>query len=162
MEISVKRILVPIDFSDHSVTALKFAKTIASQFDAEIELVHVVERSPYEVYQKSGFQQSVPLYEPIGSGAPRAESAFIIRDLLEETRTRLHDLAGKYEKSQVEVLHGHVVEELLGQIDKYRPDLVIICTHGWTGLKHLVMGSVAEKLVRMSPAPVLTFRGELE
>jgi nucleotide-binding universal stress UspA family protein len=152
MDISLRRIMVPIDFSNHSLTALKFARTIASQFDAEIELVHVVERSPYEVYQKNGFQKSVPFYEPFGAAAPTAKPDIIIRDLLEETRNQLRDLMDRKEKFQVEVRHGHVAEELLCEIDHYRPDLVVVCTHGWTGLKHLVMGSVAEKLVRLSPA----------
>ncbi len=159
MGIQLKRILVPIDFSDHSRLALEFAGSLAEQFDAEIELVHVVEKSPYEVYQKSGFMHSGPVYTHVGEAAPRSDPQLIIHDVLEETRNHLVALAGSGENTRVEVLHGHVVSELLTEINKYRPDMVVVCTHGVSAIRHMMMGSVAEKLVRLSPAPVLCFRG---
>lgn len=63
MAIQVDRILVPMDFSEHSSQALTFASNLARDFDSEVELVHVVESSPCEIYQKSGFVHSVPIYE---------------------------------------------------------------------------------------------------
>ena len=61
-------------------------------------------------------------------------------------------------KHRVEVHHGHVVDELFGDIESYKPQLAVICIHGWSGPKYLVPGSVVERMVRLSPAPVLTIR----
>ena len=162
MAIEIQRILVPIDFSIYATQALEYAKTLAEQMNAEIELVHVVESSPYEVYQKIGFVHSVPIYERGGTTPPRSDQQYIIHDVLEETRNQMMAMVSEKLKCRVEARHGHVVEELLAEIDKFKPDLVVMCTHGWTGLKHLVLGSVVEKLVRLSPAPVLTFRAQAE
>ena len=158
MTINFQKILIPIDFSEHSKQALNYATELAADLDAEVELVHVVESSPYEVYQKSGFIQSVPIYERAALAVPKAAQNFIIHDVLEETRDQLVCMVSEKTKYRVEVRHGNVVDELLAEIEAYKPDLLVMCTHGWTGLKHLVLGSVAEKLVRLSPVPVLTIR----
>ena len=55
------------------------------------------------------------------------------------------------------VRHGHAVEEILAEIEAVQPDLLLMSTHGWRGIARLLMGSVTEKLVRLSPVPVLTF-----
>ena len=104
----------------------------------------------------------VPLYERAGSTTPRSGQRYIIHDVLEETRNHLITMASEKRNYRVEVRHGNVVDELLAEIERYKPGLVVICTHGWTGMKHLLLGSIAEKLVRLSPAPVLSFRGDAE
>lgn len=158
MGIQVQRILVPMDFSDYSRQALTFANNLAKDLDSEVELVHVVETSPYEVYQKRGFVHSVPVYARAGTGIPRAAENYIIHDVLEDARNQLLTLAGETVKHRVEVRQGRVVDELLEEIEAYRPHLVVMCTHGWSGIKHLVLGSVVEKMVHLSPSPVLTIR----
>ncbi len=161
MTIKIDRILVPIDFSAGSSKAKEYADQIARDMKAEVELLHVVERSPYEVYQQRGFLQDVPLYEVPGETVPAAHQRFIIKDVLEETRQELRKMAKTDAgvKYRVEVRHGHAVEEILAEISSYKPGLVVICTHGRTGITHLVLGSVTEKIVRLSPVPVLTVRG---
>lgn len=161
MALKINRILVPIDFSPGSQKSKDYADLIARDLGAEVELLHVVERSPYEVYQQRGFLQDVPLYQLPGDAAPAADQRFIIRDVLEETRQELMKMAKSESgvKYRVEVRHGHAVEEILAEISSYKPDLVVLCTHGRTGLTHLVLGSVTEKVVRLSPVPVLTVRG---
>jgi nucleotide-binding universal stress UspA family protein len=153
----IKRILVPIDFSDNALKGKAAAEAIADAFKAEVRLLHVVDSAPYEVYVKRGFQ--VPVYIPIGDVPPNATSHVVVRNLMHEARTHLEDLAGKATGRGVEVRHGHIVEQILLEIDSYRPDLVVLCTHGWTGIKHMLLGSVTERVVRLSPAPVLTVRG---
>jgi nucleotide-binding universal stress UspA family protein len=161
MAIQLKKILVPIAFSDNCLKAKDYADMIAEQFGAEVELLHVVEASPYEVYQQRGILENVPLYEMAGGTMPAANQKFVIRDVLEETRNELEKIAasanGKVKHVTV-VKHGHSVDEILRAIEEYKPDLVVMATHGRTGLRHMVLGSVTEKVVRLSPVPVLTFR----
>jgi nucleotide-binding universal stress UspA family protein len=162
MAIQLKKILVPIAFSENCLKAKNFADMIAEQFGAEVELLHVVEASPYEVYQQRGIMENVPLYEMAGGAMPTSNQRFVIRDVLEETRNELEKIAaaenGKGVKHVTAVKHGHSVDEILRTIEEYKPDLVVMATHGRTGLKHMVLGSVTEKVVRLSPVPVLTFR----
>lgn len=161
MEVKFDRILVPMDFSANANRALDYARALAGVFGSRITLLHVVEQSPYEVYQQKGFLREVPQYERV-TGFPGSEPKFIIKDVLEETRNRLKELIpqGKEQQYQVDVRHGHAVEEVLAAIKDDDSDLVVICTHGWTGLAHLVMGSTAERVVRTSPVPVLTVHAE--
>lgn len=161
MSLQVKKILVPIAFSDNCLQAKRFAEQIARQFGAEIELLHVVEASPYEVYQQRGIAQDVPLYESIAGTLPRTNQKFIIRDVLQETREELERIAaenGGGVTYSTQVKHGHPVDEILRTIEEIKPDLVVLPTHGHTSFRHLLLGSVAEKVVRLSPVPVLTFR----
>ena len=162
MGFQLKRILVPIDFSSQSNHALELANLLGEQFGAELELVHVVVESPVEVYQQSRSLQGTAALTHIGTIVPRSEPQFIVRDIIEETRTKLNILLKEKSQHRIEVRHGHVVSELLAEIKRFKPDLVVICTHGWTGLKHMMLGSVAEKLVRLSPAPVLCTHGPAE
>jgi nucleotide-binding universal stress UspA family protein len=79
---------------------------------------------------------------------------------MDETRAELNKIAAKNGgvKYVTDVKHGNSAEEILRAIDEYKPDLVVMATHGRTGLKHMLMGSVAERIVRLSPVPVLTVR----
>lgn len=158
MELTIRRILVPIDFSDNSLAGLRYAQLFGGQFGAEIELVHVVEASPYEVYQQRGFVENVPLYERVGTSMPRSHGTFVVKDVMDETDKQLRQLADEQKSGNyvTKVLHGNTVDALLQEIESYKPDMVVMCTHGWTGLKHMLLGSVAERLVRLSKAPVLT------
>jgi len=161
MAIKLSRILVPVDFSPGSLKAKEYADQIAVDMKAEVELLHVVERSPYEVYQQRGFLQDVPLYQMPGDALPSAQQKFIIKDVIEEMRQQLMKIAKAASgvKYRIEVRHGHAVEEICAEIGSYKPDLVVIATQGRTGLTHLVLGSVTEKIVRLSTVPVLTVRG---
>lgn len=158
MEAKFKNILVPVDFSGNPEKLRDYAAMMAKKFKAEVTLIHVVETSPYEVYQKRGFISSLESLNVVGTVEPGSEQRFIVHDVMEETRERLKSLALETPGFRVAVRHGHVVRELLDEIKKGRFDLVIMYTHGFTGLMHLMLGSVAERIVRLSPVPVLTFR----
>ena len=161
MQLTVKKILVPIAFTDNCLKAKDYADAIAKQFGAEVELLHVVEASPYEVYQQRGIVADVPIYESALGSVPRASQKYIVKDVMAETRGELEKIAssnGMGVKHVTDVKHGHSVDEILRAIDEYKPDLVVMATHGRTGVRHMLLGSVAERIVRLSPVPVLTVR----
>lgn len=155
---NIKRILVPVDFSDNALRAKQAAEELAGTFGAELRLVHVVESSPYEVYVQKGFQANVPIYVPIGDTPPGSAQHVVVKNLMEEARVRLEQIASGKVKATVSVRRGRPVEEILREVEDYQPDWVVTCTHGWTGVKHMLLGSVTERLVRLCPVPVLTIR----
>lgn len=141
--IVLKRILVPIDFSEHSDAALVYAVEMARVFDAELHLVNVMP-NPALAYPE-GY-------------------AFVAPDEgLEETVLReLRKKPAVPEAESLTVHHAVRVGTAFVEIIKYEEDheidLIILGTHGRTGVTHMVMGSVAEKVVRKAGCPVLTVR----
>jgi nucleotide-binding universal stress UspA family protein len=156
----IQRILVPIDFSENAMLAKDTAEDLAAKFGAEIELLHVVEGSPYEVYIQRGFEADVPLYVPVGESLPGASSNVVVKNLMDEAQRRLEQMAGKAVKTKAAVRRGRAVDQILEEIGNYKADILVMCTHGWTGFKHALLGSVTEKVVRVSPVPVLTVRAK--
>src|SRR5690349_5205918 len=140
----LKKILVPIDFSEPSLKALGYAVPFAEQFGGTISLVHV--REPLTYPADLGDVPTPPL-----AGIEEAEA-----------RKRLYDLA--YQEIEelvpidVQVSSGKAAEEIVNLAKVLETDLIIIATHGYRGLMHLVMGSTAEKVVRNAPCPVLVVR----
>jgi nucleotide-binding universal stress UspA family protein len=140
---SLKRILVTTDFSSCSKTALPHAAALAQRFGAEILLVHVVPTSSPAEFSHLGLavEQNWLL-----KGA---------RDLLPFLREAELDSALSVE---LQVLNGSPVEEICKAAKESACDLIVIATHGHTGLKHFFLGSVAEQVVRHAPCPVLVVR----
>jgi nucleotide-binding universal stress UspA family protein len=142
-----RKLLVPIDFSSHSDEALRVACSLAKAFDAPVTLLHVF---------------SPPIY-------PMPEGAFVTlpaayAELIAATRTRLEEIAGKARKEHGAVkidsayIEGAPFREIVAFARTHGHDLVVMGTHGRTGLKHAFLGSVAEKVVRKAPCAVLTVR----
>ena len=141
----IGRILVPIDFSEHSNKALRYALAFAKQFDAEVTLVHIVEQMVYP---------GDWMYPPMAVTDFAAEKR-------EEMVARLQALdAGSGVKTQHIVRLGRAWQEIIEIAEEMKCDMLILATHGYTGLKHALLGSVAEKIVRHAPCPVLTVRPE--
>lgn len=141
----IKKILVPIDFSDYSKNALKYAAQFASNFKAKIFLVYVVEPMIYPADFSMG-QVAIP-------------SAEI--DLHSRAEEELQKLAAELDNSlEVETVikTGKPFVEINETAVEKDIDLIIIATHGHTGVEHLLFGSTAEKVVRKAPCPVLTLR----
>ena len=140
----LKRILVPIDFSAQSIKALRYAVPFAEKLDAIICLVSVVETGSFLNDLKH-----VPI---IFSEETRAEDA----------KARLVILAqkeiGKLIPVIPQVRAGKPYEEIVAAAKRLEADLIIISTHGHTGLKHALLGSTAELVVRHAPCPVLVVR----
>ena len=143
---TLKKILVPIDFSNYSKNALRYAVNFAKKFDSKIYLIYVVE----------------PVIYP--SDFSMGQVTFPIADLemTERAKEELNGLA-KAEISTdifVETLikTGKPFVEINETAHELDIDLIIIATHGHTGMEHLLFGSTAEKVVRKAPCPVLTLR----
>jgi universal stress protein A len=145
LSIQLKNILVPLDFSETSLKSLQYAVAFAKQFGAKLTLLHVVQAPVYTV--------DFSYYPPL-----RPDQLAGVENQLEEIRTR---------QIPAELLVDIVVRESLvfdGILELAREigaDLIIATTHGHTGLKHLMLGSTAENIVRRAPCPVLVVR-ELE
>lgn len=139
---SPERILVPIDMSVFSITALQYAEDIAEHFGAEIVVVHIVERD----------ETATKGMEPKTTG-PEVEQRIkstVARMLLDHNVVR--------QSLRIEVRHGSPAQEIVKASQDLRADLIIMCTHGRSGLSHVLMGSVAEKVVRHASCPVLTIK----
>lgn len=138
----IKRILVPTDFSRHSLKALDYAIDFARSHDAELLLVSVVEpiRNTRLIPDVSELLEN-----------RRAEAAERLAALEKRTQQR-------YRNCRAEVHFGVPYEVITEVAKKSDADLIIIATHGHTGLYHLFLGSVAERVVRIAECPVLTVR----
>jgi len=144
----IRRILIPIDYSDNSKAALSYGAELAVTFGASLDIVHVWDRPTYVtdavMVQRPG-EAHKPIGELIRENAQRDMDEFMSSVTLPSgvpTQTRL--------------LSGDPAATLLAELKKAQHDLVVLSTHGRTGVAHLLLGSIAEKLVRLSPVPVLT------
>jgi universal stress protein A len=142
--LSIKRILVPVDFSERSNQALDFAALFAEQFSATIILLHVIEPA---VYQDNYLGVS-----PVLDDANR--------DMFQAASDRLGALGRKRVGSRVSteflVRMGRAYSEIPDTAKALGADLIIIGTHGHTGLRHALLGSTTERVVRHASCPVLT------
>jgi universal stress protein A len=144
---TIHKILAPVDYSEHSHTALAFAVEIARRFDAKIDVVHVWDRPTYvtDAVMVSHGQAQRPIGEMIRENAEHDMREFMAKAALPA------ELLGRQS-----LVPGDPATALLKEIEREKYDLVVLGTHGRTGLLHLLLGSVAEKLVRHSTTPVLT------
>ncbi|NJD22015.1 MAG: universal stress protein [Melioribacter sp.] len=142
----IKKILVPIDFSDYSKNALKYATQFAKQFNAKIYLIYVVEPMIYPADFSMG-QVAIPSTDiDLHS---RAE---------EELKKLSKDIVNGNSRVEILIKTGKPFVEIIEAASANDIDLIIIATHGHTGVEHLLFGSTAEKVVRKAPCPVLTLR----
>lgn len=144
---SLKTILVPTDFSDASSAALDYAKSLAGAFGASIHLVHVMEDLLAHAWSAEVYVASMPnLREEIEKEA-RERLATMVTD--EERRTLRVETA---------LVAGNPFLEIIRYAKANDVDLIVMGTHGRGAIAHILLGSVAEKVVRKSPCPVLTVR----
>jgi nucleotide-binding universal stress UspA family protein len=139
----IERIMVPTDFSRHSLVALKYAIELAREHESEVMLVHVVEELPYGSGRWS---------EPTKLLEHYAETAKCELERFEKEATQL------YPKCRSE-LHFGVVHKVIGElVSKLGVDLVVISIRGQTHLLDLLIGGTAEKILRYVQCPVLRIR----
>ena len=142
--LKIRNVLVPIDFSPHSIKALEFALPLVKHFGAGLHLVHVYTRE-----HPMAALAAVPLVMP---EAEMSRSA----------HRRLTNVARKFAikppEKNFHVLKGRPFEEICRLARKSSIDLIVIATRGNTGFKHFALGSTAERVVRYSPCPVLVVR----
>jgi len=159
-------ILVPVDFSSYSTAALHYAAGIASRFGSSIIVLHVIARdtATYAAHQRLG-HRDIPPFGPLEAQiSPEVSDAFaeeVVVDLRERAYTALQAfLPAQCAAHAVElrVVVGQPFERILEMAVREKAALIVLGTHGRTGLAHAVMGSVAERVVRLAPCPVLTVK----
>src|SRR5262245_10922053 len=142
------RILVPTDFSESSDAALAYARVLADKFGASLHVLHVFE---------SPFLAGGVTPELFIDDSPAVQS-----ELLETAKSKLHHRVtpGDRElyRATTESVSGHGARAIVDYATERKMDLVVMGTHGRSGVAHLLMGSVAEKVVRSAPCPVMTVR----
>ena len=152
MGVKIQKILCPVDFSDCSAKALQYAVELAGTLKAELTLLHVVDLQYASAYAASEVPNVLPEFDHIRESA-REE----IEGMVEECRRKLPGIA-----VNSLLVEGVPYHEIVEEAEKEEADLVVMGTHGRTGLTHLLIGSVAERVVRNSICPVLTVRHEEE
>ena len=145
-----KTILVPHDFSASANHATAIARDVAKQHGAKLVLLHVIDL-PYQIAPDA-------VIMPDATGAPISVKQYA----LAAAETHVADLAARLAKDGVTaegvVRIGIPVDEINVATGELKADLIVMGTHGRTGLKHLLVGSVAERVVRSSSVPVMTVR----
>jgi len=139
----LKKILVPIDFSPHSEKALQWALSLADREDTSIILFHVIPQPPDEWHSQAG----------------PAEKK--VEDELRAGVERQQKKTGTGKSARIETLAvwgGDPSSEICLLAKRQNVDLIVMGTHGRTGLSHILLGSVAEKVVHHAPCSVLTVR----
>lgn len=163
-----KHLLVPTDFSEPANAAMQLAREEAALHRAKVTLLHVL---PTDAWTSVHYITGAPMPGPPGDfnpevgghlgGAPLLSQAESVReDPGEEALTQLRDLAantfaGSWE---AEIAVGHPADTIVRVARERRVDCIVMSTHGRTGLPHVLLGSVAEKVVRLAPCPVLTVK----
>lgn len=140
-----KHILVPTDFGKSSTRALEVAIELATAFDAALTLLHIWEIPTYAYMDATGMMAD---FAPPIAAAAEAE----LNKTLATVRVRVP-------RANARLSTAVPWQGITMAIDELKPDLVVMGTHGRRGFSRALLGSVAEKVVRLSPVPVLTVRG---
>lgn len=146
--ITLSCILCPTDFSKTASRAVDYAAALADSFGARLVLLHVIPEMTYPL-RSFGMASSFPQLQ---------------KELHERARDELRKRAGQITdkasdlKVDIELRDGDAHEGVLQAAKDFNADMIVMGTHGHTGLKHALLGSTAEKVVRMSDCPVLTVR----
>jgi universal stress protein A len=142
---TAQRFLVPIDFSEDANQAVKYAIDLASKLGARMTLLHVIQLLPFG----SG---------DMGVTVPYTYFQDLEADITSRMQAYLERVTAAGLEGEIAVVRGVPFQEILETAKMQQVDLIIMGTHGRTGLQHVLMGSVAEKVVRLAPCPVLVVR----
>jgi nucleotide-binding universal stress UspA family protein len=143
MRLRIQKILVPVDFSPHSAKAVNVAVEFAKAFSAEIHLLHA-------------YSLPIGVVGPYDYQIP----ANILGEMRESAARRIDEEVKKVANLDVKttgiITEGVPTQAIVEAAEQIGADLVVMGTRGLTGLKHVVLGSVAERTIRHAPCPVLT------
>ncbi len=144
----IKRILFATDFSDNSKYALTFAISFAQKYDAMLYILHVIQQPSYPLgmYAEISFDAMDKFSQSISDAVEKEMQALKEKDLK------------AYPKYECMIVHGTPFLEILRTAKEKNVELIVVGTHGRTGLDHVLFGSTAEKVVRRAPCPVLSVR----
>lgn len=144
--LAINVIVVPTDFSNHSLAALEYAVGMAEAYDARLKVIFVNEPG-LEISDMAW----VGVDERTMSEAQLTESRRSIEKIV-------LDRIPVDISVDAEILHGNAVKKIIEYASDVNADLIIMATHGRTGMSHVLLGSVAEQVVRKAPCPVLTLK----
>jgi len=145
--IEIRNILAPTDFSPHSEVALKYACALAERFGAKLHVLNILS----EVLPVGPDPMISPILPPEYYTESEAQSREALKDAIKPEW-------GKPAAVETAVKWGSPVEVVIEYAKATHADMIVIATHGRTGLSHVLLGSVAERIVREGPCPVLTIR----
>lgn len=148
--IQLNRVLIPTDFSNFSSPAMQYGLAIAARFDAEVHLLHVVPDPAMLVPEAAAFSVE----------SMQAQSDQLKEEAMKALEKLPQDGWSDSKPIVREVRIGAAFIEIIEYAREKDIDLIVIGTHGRSGLMHVLMGSVAERIVRKSPCPVLTVKPE--
>lgn len=141
----VKKILVPVDFSENSNRIFQYGLFVANQLGAQVEVIFVAQT----------FQDYSEFFEPHMPVIQFEED--LIASARERMKSFLAENTDGAESCASTVMAGDVAETIRAYAEEHNIDLIVMGTHGYKGLEKVLFGSIAEKIVKMSPCPVLTF-----
>jgi nucleotide-binding universal stress UspA family protein len=142
---ATQRFLVPIDLSEYANQALDYAVNLAGKLDARLMLLHVI--------------QSIPLVGvDMGVTLPYTYVQDLEAEIMQSMESALTRVTAAGLEGEIVVVHGVPFHEIIETAKTRQVDLIIMGTHGRTGLQYVLLGSVAEKVVRLAPCPVLVAR----
>jgi nucleotide-binding universal stress UspA family protein len=147
--IELKKILAPTDFSPHSERALRYACRLAERLDSELHMLHVLS----EVLPTGPDPLLMPVLPPEFYAENEDRARRVLNGLIKPEW-------GSPPAVVTAVQWGGAVEAIVDYARDQEIDLIVIATHGRTGLSHVLLGSVAERIVREAPCPVLTIRDQ--
>ena len=144
--LKIKKILCPTDFSEPSLKGLDYAVELATLFRAKLSVVYVLPILPATA-KDANLQFAVPEYERM-----------IHNDSVKQLQAVVSQRVPKNLKVCTSIGHGNAAHEIVRLAQEEKADLIVIATHGHTGFHHFVVGSVAEKVIRLAHCPVLAVR----
>ena len=145
MSIDVKRILAPIDFSDNTSAILDWAAHLAEEHDGAVTLLHAY-HLPVEFQQLEGAYLPPDFWSSV-----RGEAEASLERHAADLRARGIDV-------EIAVCEGYAATAIIEEAAERNADIIVIGTHGRSGLTHLLLGSIAERVVQKAPCPVLTVK----
>ncbi len=145
---ALENILIPIDFSEYSNKALRVAVDVASRYNAALHILHVIEKHSYPAIYKESVRRGKDW----------------IHDAKARTKEEVERLLKEYSAdgltTKLHITEGHPSRDIITFTRENKVDLIIVATHGLRGLNYLLMGSVAEKVVRFADCPVITVKSK--
>lgn len=141
-----RTIIAPVDFSEHSLRAVKHARAFADLFDHDLVLLHVLEERLHPAFYNTGMFSQYDFDPGIESRT------------MAELETFYQAAGGEHVRVEYLVRRGNAISEIVRAAREHEPSMIVMATHGLTGLDHFLMGSVTEKVVRHSESPVLTIK----
>jgi nucleotide-binding universal stress UspA family protein len=162
MNLDFKRILCPVDMSEFSLDALRLAVKLAECSDATLDILHVI-HNPFDELYMTALTETDPALLDAYALEPQ-KRVKILRATEERTEALLkhfcHDTVRNHGRVRYHVRNGDPFERILDGAQDFLTDLIVLATHGRTGIKRLVIGNVAEKVVRHALCPVLTVKAK--